>query len=220
MPIVAVAGLSSGVGKTHLIERLLDLFPGSSVLKATAGAHAGKPRIVTAEEELRVPGKDTWRYLEAGAGKVVWVSSGRKDLPAAIREALGQIEPGLLMVESNSALETLSPDVLIFVEGEADFAAAGRGSPKESAVRIRARADFTTSEPFDNFDLIVDRIEEVIQMSEDKARKLITERAKDNRLPCAAAFKIAEETGVPKKRIGELLNEMKVKVVSCQLGCF
>lgn len=220
MPVVVIAGLSSGVGKTHLIEKFLGVFPQTSVLKVTLGEEHTEPRIVTAPGELRVPGKDTRRYLDAGAGHVVWLSCRREDLPAFVGRACELLDPGLLLVESNSAIREIDPDVVVFIERGVRPGIAGRGSPKESAIQARAAADFITHEPFDNFDLIVDRIREVIQMSEDRARELVSERAKDNRLPCAQAFRIAEETGVPKARIGEILNEMNVKVVRCQLGCF
>ena len=55
---------------------------------------------------------------------------------------------------------------------------------------------------------------------EEKARELIRDRQRDGRLSCAEIFRIAEESGVPRKRVGELMNELEFKVVHCQLGCF
>lgn len=57
-------------------------------------------------------------------------------------------------------------------------------------------------------------------MGEDKARQLISEKQLNGKLPCAEAFKIAENSGISRARIGEILNEMDIKVTSCQLGCF
>jgi hypothetical protein len=54
------------------------------------------------------------------------------------------------------------------------------------------------------------RIEEAIQ----------GKKAKDGKLPCAVCFKIAEEFGISNKEMGKILNEMKVKISQCQLGCF
>ena len=48
----------------------------------------------------------------------------------------------------------------------------------------------------------------------------INTHTKNNRISCKQALKIAEEEQVPPKVIGEMLNEMKIKVVICQLGCF
>jgi len=220
MPIVAVGGLSSGVGKTQLIEKLLDVFRGASVLKVSIREHYTQPRIVTSAEDLLAPGKDTWRYALAGAGKIVWLSCRRENLAEMLPRALELFDPGLLLTESNSVITELDPDVVVFVERDVSPVRSGRGSPKEGAEQARALSDFNTREPYDNFDMIIERIQEVIHMSEEKAKELIAGTAKDNKLPCAQAFRIAEETGVSKSRIGEILNEMEIKVASCQLGCF
>jgi hypothetical protein len=42
----------------------------------------------------------------------------------------------------------------------------------------------------------------------------------NGKLPCPAAFKIAKETNATPKEIGEACNRLKIKVASCQLGCF
>lgn len=40
------------------------------------------------------------------------------------------------------------------------------------------------------------------------------------RLACAKAFEIAQEQGVSLQQIGACCNEEKIKIMSCQLGCF
>jgi hypothetical protein len=57
-------------------------------------------------------------------------------------------------------------------------------------------------------------------MDRDKLEKIILGKAKDGKLPCAMCFKIAEDFGIPKKELTKVLNEMKVKISQCQLGCF
>ena len=42
----------------------------------------------------------------------------------------------------------------------------------------------------------------------------------NGRLPCAAAFRLGGELGVSMKEIGDVANRLKIKVASCQLGCF
>lgn len=42
----------------------------------------------------------------------------------------------------------------------------------------------------------------------------------NGKLPCATAFKIAKQLGVSPKEVGEACNRLKVKIASCQLGCF
>jgi hypothetical protein len=57
-------------------------------------------------------------------------------------------------------------------------------------------------------------------MNRKRLEGAINEKAKDGRLPCALCFKIAEDFGISKKEMGKILNEMKVKISQCQLGCF
>jgi len=42
----------------------------------------------------------------------------------------------------------------------------------------------------------------------------------NGKLPCAVAFKIAKKLKVSPKDVGDAANELKIKISSCQLGCF
>jgi hypothetical protein len=64
------------------------------------------------------------------------------------------------------------------------------------------------------------KIIEEDDMERQKIEKTILEKAKGSKIPCAVCFKIAEDFGVSKKEMGEILNEMKIKISQCQLGCF
>ncbi len=44
--------------------------------------------------------------------------------------------------------------------------------------------------------------------------------AREGKIPCAVAFKIAKENNISLKQIGDLLNREKIKIIQCQLGCF
>ena len=57
-------------------------------------------------------------------------------------------------------------------------------------------------------------------MDRKKLEAVIKEKVKDEKLPCAMCFKIAEEFGISKREMGKVLNKMKVKISQCQLGCF
>ena len=48
----------------------------------------------------------------------------------------------------------------------------------------------------------------------------ILEKAKGGKIPCAVCFKIAEDFEISKREMGKILNEMKIKIGQCQLGCF
>lgn len=57
-------------------------------------------------------------------------------------------------------------------------------------------------------------------MQDDQLKKIIQETAGEEGLNCATAFMIAEKNDVPINKIGELCNELDIKVRNCQLGCF
>ncbi len=51
-----------------------------------------------------------------------------------------------------------------------------------------------------------------------KAR--IRAAAPEGRIPCPVAMRLAEELGVSRREMGDLLNELRIKITQCQLGCF
>ncbi|MGQ9776229.1 MAG: hypothetical protein ACUVQ9_03345 [Thermodesulfobacteriota bacterium] len=57
-------------------------------------------------------------------------------------------------------------------------------------------------------------------MNREDIEKMIREKTKDGKLPCALCFKIADDFEISKKEMGQILNEMKIKITQCQLGCF
>ena len=59
-----------------------------------------------------------------------------------------------------------------------------------------------------------------IAMEHQELEKAILEKAREGKIPCALCFKIAEDFGITKREMGKILNEMKIKIGNCQLGCF
>jgi LAO/AO transport system kinase len=45
-------------------------------------------------------------------------------------------------------------------------------------------------------------------------------RSVDNRILCADARKIAEDLKIPYKEVGDAANELGIRIMNCQLGCF
>ena len=45
-------------------------------------------------------------------------------------------------------------------------------------------------------------------------------RTKEGKITCKQALRISEEEGISPAELGALLNELKIKVRGCQLGCF
>lgn len=57
-------------------------------------------------------------------------------------------------------------------------------------------------------------------MEREKIIEAVKQRAKEDRIPCAVCFYIAEEYAISKRELGKLLNELGIKVVQCQMGLF
>ena len=57
-------------------------------------------------------------------------------------------------------------------------------------------------------------------MKQEEIIAKLKETAKDGKISCAMAFKIAKENGISTKEVGSLLNQLKIKIAHCQLGCF
>ena len=57
-------------------------------------------------------------------------------------------------------------------------------------------------------------------MTSEELKAKIKTAAPEGKIPCAAAFKLAQDLGLSRKEMGELLNELHIKITQCQLGCF
>ena len=57
-------------------------------------------------------------------------------------------------------------------------------------------------------------------MKEEEISVKIQEAAKNGKIACAQAMKIAAENNISNKEMGEILNRLKIKIAQCQLGCF
>ena len=57
-------------------------------------------------------------------------------------------------------------------------------------------------------------------MTDEDVKTRIKAAAPEGKIPCAAAFRLAEELGISRKELGNLLNDMRIRISQCQLGCF
>lgn len=62
--------------------------------------------------------------------------------------------------------------------------------------------------------------EERYMFNEEEIVNKLKEAAKDGKITCAVAQKIAMDNKIPMRQIGDLLNKLKIKIIQCQLGCF
>jgi molybdopterin-guanine dinucleotide biosynthesis protein len=117
--IIGIGGGHSGAGKTGIACEILRKHPGWGAIKYTKTSLYGS--ITDDINVLSEKGKDTRRFLDSGAGKVVWVQSPYQDLleisPLAL-EMLSHLEG--IVVEGNSAVEYLRPEIVIFVSGSGE----------------------------------------------------------------------------------------------------
>ncbi len=151
MAIVVVGGHTRNIGKTSVMEAILRAMPEQqwTALKITQYGHGicsanGEPcdcvtadhSLAVSEEHDPVSGTDTSRYLAVGAVRSVWVRTQQGMLAEAmprVRKELAAAKNAL--VESNSVLQFLKPDIYLAVldPANADF--------KPTALRFLDRAD-------------------------------------------------------------------------------
>jgi molybdopterin-guanine dinucleotide biosynthesis protein len=151
MSIVVVGGHTRNIGKTSVVAGLIAALPERhwTAVKITQFGHGvcsanGEPcdcetadhTIAISEERSRDSGTDSSRYLAAGAERAYWVRTRQGQLAEAmprLRTLIAVAEN--VIIESNSVLRFLRPDVFVSVldPGVADF--------KPSALRYLDRAD-------------------------------------------------------------------------------
>jgi len=153
MKIVVISGAHKGVGKTALACKVLKNLKGFGAIKTTVSKE--NISITAKEEAIKTPGKDTALLKEAGAEKVVLVSSPRKDLDWALKVALDMVSgcKGVI-IEGTSVLDYIKPDVAILIK------ARGKRM-KESAKRALKKADLVISS--DEFDKAIKFVKEKIR---------------------------------------------------------
>jgi len=59
-----------------------------------------------------------------------------------------------------------------------------------------------------------------MNVTEEQLRQEILSRAADGKVSCRAMLELAQRTDASAKMIGELCNELKLRISECQLGCF
>jgi hypothetical protein len=57
-------------------------------------------------------------------------------------------------------------------------------------------------------------------MTPKKIVEAIQTASENNRLSCEKAHELARDLNISLQEIGEICNELKIKIAACQLGCF
>jgi hypothetical protein len=149
--IIVVGGHTRNIGKTSVVAGLIAALPQMhwTAIKITQFGHGvcsanGEPcdcetadhTLAISEERDVASGTDSSRYLAAGAARSFWVRTRQGQLSEAmprVRKLLA--ESGNVIIESNSVLRFLQPDLSLSVldPSISDF--------KPSAMRYLDRAD-------------------------------------------------------------------------------
>src|SRR6267142_2264048 len=159
---VAIAGVSSEVGKTTLLCELLRELPEWEAIKMTRGHYrsCGKdphsccvshllgdePLIRSGFQQTYASGKDTGRYWDAGAANVHWVIVTDDQVERGIQLALERIKAPGVLIEGNSFLRFIDVDIAVLVASE--ITAKVKGSTrwafqKASALYLFDQSDLT-----------------------------------------------------------------------------
>jgi molybdopterin-guanine dinucleotide biosynthesis protein len=115
--LIGIGGSQSGTGKTTLACRLLERQENWGAIKYTPSPIYSS--VTEDLEEMEQSGKDTALMLKAGAAGALWVRSTPEDMHETLQMAVERLS-GLegIVVEGNSAIEVLKPDIVIFIAGE------------------------------------------------------------------------------------------------------
>ncbi|MHC4787945.1 MAG: hypothetical protein ACYS8K_01905 [Planctomycetota bacterium] len=129
--VVTVSGSHSGCGKTRLIECLLPVLRSATAVKV-CGEDASPARKYEEDAPEQHAGKDTGRYLAAGAERAVLLSGPPQETLGLARQIVREAATGVVVFETDSLAPELGPDLALFVAGEGEW--------KPGAERLRGGA--------------------------------------------------------------------------------
>jgi LAO/AO transport system kinase len=247
--IIGIGGAHSAVGKTSLaaaIIRHLSQHPAYPFGKKPCLGAVKYTRtelyasLIEDEAVIKQEDKDTARLSTAGAEKVLWVKSPREELEEPLSLALSKLaDLDGIVIEGNSAIEFVKPDIVIFIFGESKentkisaealvrqadiFIAPETVSPiTRTAISGTAKWFTLNDYPYVFDDRTVQGIITLMETIEKnkEIERLLKERSVDGKISCTLARKIAEDLNVPYGDVGSTANGLKIKIKSCELGCF
>jgi hypothetical protein len=226
--VIGIGGAHSGVGKTTYASLVLQNFPGWGAIKYTK-----TELYCSLTDDLEIlgeNGKDTKRMLASGAERVLWVQSPPSELGEALPAAVDRLSDLKgIVVEGNSAIEFLRPDIIIFIFG------SDPGKIKVGAKGTLGKADIVVLEGEippelpggakifrkspDDYDGFLENMTKMVDAKE-KIRSSLKDNSVRGKIPCPVARRIAEELNVRYEEIGKVADELGIKITDCELGCF
>lgn len=223
--MIGIGASKSGAGKTTFIERFIRFIKrfNSNVLiisiKYTKTLQF--ENIITEHTLIQEAGKDTARMKKAGADYVYWVKAPEENLPLIVKKLKKEIiqyvqskndaEGIIIILEGNSLVRVMHPDVIIFLKGKIIEQIKPSGKAILDIADIVIEDDYSMEE-------IMTEIEKIQQRK--AIEKLLKEKSNEGKITCSEARKIAEELSIPYIEVGRMANELKIKIKKCELGCF
>jgi molybdopterin-guanine dinucleotide biosynthesis protein len=115
--VIVVGGAHSGVGKTDLVCRLIERLKNVCAVKCVVSDRIPGASLVLSKQELEKKGKDTARYIAAGAKRAVMARAPRNEL-FKIASMLDPIAKKYryLIIEGNSIVAHINPDHVIYID--------------------------------------------------------------------------------------------------------
>ena len=218
---IGVGAGKSNAGKTTFIEKFIKRIKqtkNSFVIAVKYSKSTLYSSIITEDALLQKEGKDTSRMKKAGADYVFWVKANESDLSDIchqiyenIKSILPKDTQAILIIEGNSLVRAMRPDVIIFLKGTL------RDPMKPSGQAIFEIADLIIGESY-SMEEVMAEIEKIEQKK--IIEKLLREKSNNGKITCAEARKIAEQLNVEYIEVGRVANELKIKIRKCELGCF
>ncbi|MGA1874723.1 MAG: hypothetical protein ACMUIA_03860 [bacterium] len=86
-------------------------------------------------------------------------------------------------------------------------------------------ANFFLTPSLGRMEVFLEKLENIKTMQRDEKKKqelikAVKETATDGKISCAEATRLADQYQFPRREMGNLLDDLKIKIKSCQLGCF
>jgi molybdopterin-guanine dinucleotide biosynthesis protein len=159
LPVIVVAGVTSGAGKTSLAEAMVRVLSeryrtGAAKITVTHGElgcpHGGKGcdvcgslggnfQVITREDIISQAGTDTARLKTAGASKVLWTITREQFVGDAWSEMRSFMKDAqCVVVESNTLALVIKPQLTLMIADPT----VSRRLWKPSAERLIAEADY------------------------------------------------------------------------------
>jgi molybdopterin-guanine dinucleotide biosynthesis protein len=155
-----------------------------------------------------------------------------------------------IIIEGNSAIEFSSPDIVIFklgTDGEIVKASALRLIKKadiivfpkssmpgmdsgdtllnthqlsEVSPKFMRVVHFDPEDETSRQELLTSMDAVIEELILNRIKQALRQKAVDDRISCSAARQISEELRAPFGAVGKAANDLKIKIVNCELGCF